>query len=159
MIRRIVTSSIRPLCQIRMANTLKKVSNDIFAAGQLTEDELRKEISDHGFKTIINIRGENEEGYTDESSLCGQQGVKYSHHPTSKNSKEWSTQMGQQIVNDLSNSPKPILIHCAGANRAITFALLREVKDHGVDFEVEADRVGLKAENFRKYGKEYLEKK
>lgn len=137
---------------------MKKISNDIYSAGQLSPNELRKEISDHGIKTVINIRGLDEEGYIDESEICKQAGVKYSHHGTSKDVKQWNQQLGDTIVKDLSESPKPILIHCASSIRSTTFALLREAKDKGVDFEKEADRVGLQGEGFRNYGKEYLGK-
>jgi uncharacterized protein (TIGR01244 family) len=135
---------------------LKQVSRDIYAGGQLTEEELAKEIKEKGIKSVINIRSANENGYFDEAEICKKQGVKYSHIPTSTNIKEWTKQSGEPIVQDLSNAPKPVLIHCAASNRAVTFGLLREVKDNGVDFEKEADRVGLNVEVFRKYGKDYL---
>jgi protein tyrosine phosphatase (PTP) superfamily phosphohydrolase (DUF442 family) len=136
--------------------SVKQVSNDIYSAGQLTEEELVQQIKEKGFKSVINIRSASENGFVDETDICKKEGVQYSHHATGTDSKLWTKELGDPIVTELSNAPKPVLIHCAGGNRAITFGLLREVKDNGVDFEKEADRVGMNVEGFRNYGKQYF---
>ncbi|KAL0485633.1 beta-lactamase hydrolase [Acrasis kona] len=110
-----------------MSDKVTQAGTKLYAAGQLTESELASVIEKHGIKVVVNLRGDDEAGFIDESDLCKKHGVKYIHHGTSKNPAEWDAALAEKIVKDTRQTQEtPVLFHCAAGARAKTFATLFE---------------------------------
>ena len=111
-----------------------------------------------GVKTIVNLRHASELTEFDERSVVEGLGLTYVHLP-------WQ---GPEGLNDgifdrareiLKTAERPLLLHCASANRVGAVWLPYRALDEGLSFEdalAEAETVGLKSAEFQTKARDYV---
>ncbi|GJD19845.1 hypothetical protein RIVM261_048010 [Rivularia sp. IAM M-261] len=115
-----------------MSNT-KKVSDNLSVAGQVTKEELQQ-LASEGFKSVLNLRGSNEEGFfSDEQQQAEKLGLEYANVPLQP--KQADEELTKQAIEQVENLPKPILIHCGGGARAGGIALIAAAIEEGLSYE------------------------
>lgn len=103
-------------------SSIKKISNTISVAGQVTPDDLQQAATD-GFKSVINLRSPQEDGFLDSAPQQAESvGLEYTNIPLKPN--EINEELASKILEKIEYMPKPILIHCASATRASFIALM-----------------------------------
>ncbi|MBD0303532.1 MAG: tyrosine-protein phosphatase [Tolypothrix sp. T3-bin4] len=111
----------------------KKISNDLSAAGQLTPEQLQQ-AADEGFKSVINLRSPNEQGFlSDEQQQAEAVGLQYANIPLKPT--EPNQELTKAALEEIADLPKPILIHCAAGARASGIALIANAIDEGLTYE------------------------
>ncbi|MBD2384478.1 beta-lactamase hydrolase domain-containing protein [Cylindrospermum sp. FACHB-282] len=112
---------------------LKKVSDDLSVAGQISSEQL-PELASAGFKSVLNLRSLGEKDFlNDEQQQAEVAGLKYANVPL--NPQEPNQQLTAAAIQEIENLPKPILIHCAGGARAGGIALIADVLQAGLTYE------------------------
>ncbi len=102
-----------------------------YRSAQLTPGYLNYLIRLKGIKSIINLRGEQPtDWYASEKQVAQQNHIQYYNIALASYSPASKAQL-QQLVQLLSNAPKPVLIHCeGGADRSgLTSAVLLILDD------------------------------
>lgn len=92
----------------------------VYRSGQLTEKQLTEYTKQYGIRSVLNLRGKNEqsEWWKKEIAVSGRLGLKhYDIELSSRRKPEDKTV--QELVAVLEEAPKPLLIHCfGGADRS-----------------------------------------
>eukprot|EP00286_Rhodomonas_abbreviata_P012135 CAMPEP_0181332386 /NCGR_PEP_ID=MMETSP1101-20121128/25067_1 /TAXON_ID=46948 /ORGANISM="Rhodomonas abbreviata, Strain Caron Lab Isolate" /LENGTH=316 /DNA_ID=CAMNT_0023442029 /DNA_START=38 /DNA_END=988 /DNA_ORIENTATION=+ len=112
----------------KIANMLSRpgISNlkdDIFIAGQLTEDEINGLVG-QGIKAVINLRPISEAGQfgvgvlAREDELVKGAGMEYVNVPVPKGSRFDDPELLATVSKHLQTMPRPILVHCRSGGRA-----------------------------------------
>lgn len=97
-----------------MDNTIA-LSPDFTIAGQLTPEQLQAAKTE-GYQAVLNLRVPGEEGFLDnEQSEAENAGLNYVNIPVSPQD---ISQVADQVVTQLDQLPKPVLVHCGSALRA-----------------------------------------
>ncbi len=126
---------------------LKKVSDDLSIAGQISSEEL-KQLARGGFKSVLNLRSPDENGFShDEKQEAQIVGLEYTNIPL--NSQAPNPKLTAQAIQAVENLPKPILIHCAGGARAGGIALIAEAIQADLTYEQiaqKANELGINLE-------------
>lgn len=93
-----------------------RVAPAVAIAGKLESGGL-SEAQTLGFRLIIDLRGSDEEGVSQEQADAAKLGMQYTRIPLMKDAGAWD-QVAQ--VGRLLDSPEnyPVLLHCGSANRA-----------------------------------------
>lgn len=124
-----------------------RIRADVVAAGQPSREALEG-LAKLGFRTVVNLRREGEEGgLKDERTLVEGQGIRYVHVPVSAASL---TKQDVEAVAKVLADPGsgPVLFHCASANRVGgVWALIEAAR--GVPLEdaiAEGRKAGLTSE-------------
>ena len=107
----------------------QQIVEGISIAGQPTADEL-KNLAGSGYRTVINLRGEGEEGAgADEERLVEGAGVNYSSIPISPQTIDDNavTRFIQALD---SEDGRPAVAHCGSGGRAGIMVLLHEAIKH-----------------------------
>jgi uncharacterized protein (TIGR01244 family) len=126
---------------------IKKISDQFSAAGQVSPEDLQQ-AAQTGFKSVLNLRSPAETGFVnDEQEQANAVGLEYANIPLSP------TQANQeslnQVIQEIENLPKPILVHCAAGARAGAIALIAAANQQGLTPEQvkqKAQELGLKLE-------------
>ncbi len=111
-----------------------------------------------GIKTVINLRKPEELDW-DEEKVVRDLGLEY-HSLPFKSPSELTPEVfdrARALLNDPDK--KPVLLHCASANRVGAVWLVHRVADDGLAYEdalAEAKTVGLKLPAYEARAKEYL---
>ena len=87
----------------------------VYRSGQLTEKQLTEYTREYGIRSVLNLRGKNEQSdwWKEEIAAAGQLGLK--HYDVELSSRrEPAENEVQELVTILQEAPKPLLIHCAG---------------------------------------------
>lgn len=114
-----------------------------------------------GVKTVINLRHDDENTDFNESEVVSGLGLEYVHLPWS-GPEEMTDELLDRSRELLKTSEKPILLHCASANRVGAIWLVHRVLDGGISFEealAEAKTVGLKSADYEAKAKDYIDRK
>lgn len=112
---------------------VKKVSDDLSVAGQISAEELKK-LAIEGFKSVLNLRDPDETGFFhNEQQQAEIVGLEYANVPL--NPKEPNQQLTAKAILEIDHLPKPILIHCAGGARAAGIALIADAIQAGLTYE------------------------
>ncbi|MDB9311109.1 sulfur transferase domain-containing protein [Aphanizomenon sp. CS-733/32] len=126
---------------------LKKVSENLSIAGQISSEEL-KQLAIDGFKSVLNLRSPDENGFFhDEKQEAQIVGLEYTNIPL--NPQEPNQELTKEAIQEIENLPKPILIHCAGGARAGGIALIAEAIQAGLTYEQiaqKANELGINLE-------------
>jgi len=104
-----------------------EVDKGIYRSAQLTPWKLKKIIKKYKIKTIINLRGNNENYlYKKEEEICKKFGVDYYKVSLlSRNPHKIRRSELEKLINIFKSAKKPILFHCkAGADRSGFSAVL-----------------------------------
>ena len=95
------------------------IPGQLYRSSQLSQDQLVTYVKANGIKTIINLRGQNDqsEWYRSEVATAEQLGVQHVDFGMSAR-KELTPGRVAQLIQIMRDAPKPILIHCkSGADR------------------------------------------
>ena len=128
-------------------------------AGATTPAAMRGLHAD-GFRAVINLRLETEEGADIDASRAAAEtaGLHYVHIPfDSRNPRPEVVDQFLAAVQDPANSP--VLVHCATANRVGMMWLIKRVMVDGwttARASEEAARIGLKSPQLEAFALEYL---
>jgi uncharacterized protein (TIGR01244 family) len=132
----------------------------IFLASQPQKEDF-KQAADNGIKTVINLRDPKEIDW-DEAALVKAVGLEYVNLPF-RSAKELSDEIFDKSRKLLADkSKRPLLLHCASANRVGALWLAHRVLDDGVKYDdalAEAKTVGLKLPALEQKAKDYIQRK
>lgn len=124
--------------------TVRKINNELAIAGQIAPEDL-KQLADRGYKSVLNLRSPDEQGFQDSEQLYTQLlGLHYANLPTKLT--EINPQMALQVFQKIAELPKPTLIHCDSAVRAIAMVLMYIATKQGMSLEdafKQAENLGL----------------
>ena len=108
---------------------------EAYRSAQLDKDELAYYIKSLGIRSVINLRGrnENEAWYREETAVCRKLNTLHYDHDLSAD-KAPDAVACQALLNTFRQAPRPVLIHCrAGADRSGLAAALWQVVVDGAD--------------------------
>jgi uncharacterized protein (TIGR01244 family) len=111
-----------------------------------------------GVKTVINLRHESEIKDFDEARVVSELGLKYVNLPWD-GPEELTDEVFDEARDLLNSAERPILLHCASANRVGAVWLPWRVLDGKLSWEAalaEAKTVGLKSPDYEAKAKEYI---
>jgi uncharacterized protein (TIGR01244 family) len=133
-----------PLAANPGINNYYRVRPDVATAGQ-PSDQALADIKKAGFKTVINLRTE-EEGSLEEKPKVEALGLEYHNIPIGNDgiSKE-QVALFEKILGD--SASRPVFVHCASSNRVGAMWFIHQVLGEGKDEASaleEAKKAGLK---------------
>jgi uncharacterized protein (TIGR01244 family) len=134
-----------------------KVGED-YLAGQLTSEGLQN-AQEQGVKTVINLRPADEQPGFEEKKIVETLGMSYVNIPV--NPKSLTPDKADQFLDFMKTARRPVLVHCASANRASGFWALYLAKEKGVPREEAvalAEKSGLKAGPMKTFVESYLDR-
>lgn len=139
-----------------MNNTIT-LSPEFAIAGQITADELQT-AKEAGYQSVLNLRVPGEQGFLeDEEKKAQSVGLRYVNIPVSPNE---ISQVADQVITQLDELPKPVLVHCGSALRAGAMVLAylgtRQGKSAETVFE-EARKAGFTALDNKPPMKQFVE--
>lgn len=114
-----------------------------------------------GVKTVINLRHAGENKEFDEQAVVAGLGLNYVHEPWD-GPEQFTDQVIDSLRTELLTAERPILLHCASANRVGAIWLPFRVLDGGLSWDealAEAKLVGLKSPDYEKIAKAYIERR
>ena len=135
------------------------VLDDIFLAGQPSAADFA-EFKKRGVKSVLNVRTKEELDF-DEAKTLKDLGLSYHHIPIA--SANALTDENFDKIRKLLNTKeeRPLLFHCASANRVGAVWLAHRVLDGGLTYDaalIEAKAVGLSAPALEAKAKDYIAK-
>jgi uncharacterized protein (TIGR01244 family) len=116
----------------------------VAGAGQPSSAGLAR-LKELGFRTVVNLRVEGENGYVDEKAILEAQGLRYVHVPlTAATLSDADVQAVRAVLDDAAAGP--VLIHCTSGNRVgAVWAVIQGRRGKTADeAEAEGRRVGMK---------------
>ncbi len=132
------------------------VSDRFATGGQPTVAQIAS-LKHEGFKTIVNLREASEYDAAAEEAAAKEQDLAYVNIPVNKeNPKPEQVDVFLKLMKD---ARPPVFIHCATANRAAAFWMIRRVlvdKWDVEDAEREAKVAGLKTESTKAFALAYI---
>jgi len=92
----------------------------VYRSGQLTEKQLTEYTKEYGIKSVLNLRGRNEQSDWWKKEIAASSRLGLTHYDVGLSSdKEPTEKEVQKLVSVLQKTPKPLLIHCfGGADRS-----------------------------------------
>lgn len=123
-----------------------RIRADVAAAGQPSRAALGS-LAQLGFRTVVNLRAEGEDGVKDERGIVEAQGLRYVHVPmTASSLNRGDVKAVASVLEDPGSGP--VLLHCASSSRVgAVWALIQAAR--GVPLEdaiAEGTKAGLKGE-------------
>ncbi|MCC5601899.1 beta-lactamase hydrolase domain-containing protein [Nostoc favosum] len=101
---------------------VKKINDELTVAGQVTPEQL-KQAAHEGFKSVLNLRAPDEKGFlSDEQQQAEAAGLCYVNIPVKL--EEISDELIHEVLRQIDKLPKPALVHCASAMRAVVITLM-----------------------------------
>lgn len=108
-----------------------EVNDQFVVGGQPTADDL-EEMSKQGFKSVLNLRSPDEEGFLqDEAKQAEAAGLKYSH--IAVEAKSINDGLTDRVLQEIKNLPKPSLVHCKSGMRAGAMTMMHLALENGWD--------------------------
>lgn len=131
--------------------------DDIFLAGQPGEADFA-EFKKRGVKTVLNLRTKEEMDFDEAKAVKGL-GLEYHHVPIASPDALTDENFDKlrKLLND--KQERPLLLHCASANRVGAVWLAHRVLDGGLTYDAalaEAKIVGLKSPAMETKAKDYI---
>ncbi len=124
-----------------------RIRPDVAAAGQPSREGLEG-LAKLGFRTVVNMRRENEDGVKDERAIVEAQGLRYVSVPITPATL---TQEDAAAVRRVLDDPEagPVLLHCSTANRVGgVWALLEAARGAPLEDAIEeGKKAGLRSES------------
>lgn len=114
-----------------------------------------------GVRTVINLRHDAEIKDFDERKVVEAEGLAYIHLPWD-GPGELTDDIFDQAREHLKSAARPILLHCASANRVGAVWLPYRVLDGGLSWDdalAEAKTVGLKSPDYEAKAKDYIQRR
>jgi len=120
-------------------STVRKITNEVAIAGQITLDELQQ-LVEAGYRTIVNLRSPYEPGFLeDEQAKVERLSLTYINIPLQATSLSCDNIL--PIIQQLLTLPKPMLIHCDNGIRASVIVLMQIAIEQGTNPEVAFQKV------------------
>ncbi len=145
-----------------MANKMK-INDQVTVGPQPSEQEI-KQLSQQGFKTVVNFRTEGEDEQPLSPDAEGEKvkaaGLNYLHIPVSMKS------MGPELVDQFREKypelPKPVFAHCKSGKRAGAMVMMHMAIEKGMSGEEtlqKAEEMGFECEQeeLRQFVKSYVD--
>ena len=123
-----------------------RIRADVAAAGQPTREALEA-LAARGFRTVVNLRRDDEDGIKDEQAIVEAQGLRYVHVPVSAASlSRGDVDAIARVLEDPAAGP--VLLHCAAATRVgAVWALVEAARGVPLDEAIaEGKRAGLRGD-------------
>lgn len=130
---------------------------DVWFAGQPSAEDFALAKA-QGVKTVFNLRRAGEQAGFDEQAHANALGLTYVNLPIGGPS-DLTDEVFQRAREILSNAERPLLVHCASANRVGAVYVPWRVLDGGVTLEQalsEAHEIGLKSPELEAKAREYV---
>lgn len=131
----------------------------IFLASQPAAEDF-EQAKKGGIKTVINLRHPEENKKFNEMQVVLGQGLKY-ENPAWNGPEELTDAKFDEVRQLLNTAQRPILLHCASANRVGAHWLTYRVLDGGLSVEdalAEAKVVGLKSPDYEAKARDYIKR-
>ena len=102
---------------------IKRINDQLAVAmGQVTPEELQQ-AAQAGFKSVLNLRSPEEESFvSDEQQQAEKTGLKYVNVPVKPDGM--SDELADQVLQEIDQLPKPVLIHCKSGMRSGAMTLM-----------------------------------
>lgn len=124
--------------------TIRKINNELAITGQISLEQLA-DIAHSGFQSILNLRSPAEVGFLfDEQQQAETLGLHYVNLPFQTDVVY--DEAAIEVLQELSQLPKPVLVHCDSAIRSATIALIHIATRQGATLDQafqQANRLGL----------------
>ena len=119
---------------------VKRINNQLAVAmGQVTPEQLQQ-ANKEGFKSVLNLRSPQEEGFVSEEEQQTQAaGLQYVNIPVKPDSM--SDELADRVLQQIDQLPKPALIHCKSGMRSGAMTLMYVATKEGITAE-EAMKIG-----------------
>lgn len=138
-----------------------QITENILISGQPKDNELR-ELHEKGFKTVINLRGDEESGViSEEERIIQETGINYASIPVSPQSIN-ETKIGRFLQTLATKDALPAVIHCGGGGRAGIMVLLHLAITHKWSVQqalAQGEALGIApsaGSPYRKYFEQYV---
>ncbi len=135
------------------------VFGNIFLASQPAKEDFQT-AAENGIKTVLNLRAAGELDW-DEGAWVKKLGMNYVNIPiTPRTFTDQKIDQARKLLRDSKN--RPLLVHCASANRVGAIWLAHRVLDHGLDYQQalkEARTVGLRSPVLERIVRQYIAKR
>lgn len=101
---------------------IRKINNQLTIAPQLSLEQL-KQIAQEDFKSVLNLRSPDETGFlSSEQQEAESLGLFYINIPV--NLEAINNDVITEVLKQINQLPKPILVHCDSAIRAAALVLI-----------------------------------
>ena len=131
---------------------------DIWFGGMPSSNDLRV-AADRGVRTVVNLRNASEHPDFDEEAAATSLGLAY-HNPGFNGGEQFTDARIDGIRELLTTAPRPLLLHCASANRVGGAWIPYRVLDLGADLDTaiaEAKTIGLRSAAYEQRAREYID--
>lgn len=121
------------------------IAGQLYRSSQPSDGQLADYVKSSGIRTIINLRGENENSgwYRDETATAATLGVQHIDFPMSAR-KRLGAERVAQLVQIMRDAPKPILIHCkSGSDRTGLASAIYVYRVAGLDEETAEHQLSI----------------
>jgi uncharacterized protein (TIGR01244 family) len=114
---------------------VKKINNELTVSIQITPEQLQKAARE-GFKSILNLRSSDEDGFWDEERQQAEAlGLHYVNIPV--RGAILTEKLTTEILKQIDDLPKPTLIHCSEGMRSGAMALMNLAIHQGFEMNLE----------------------
>lgn len=114
-------------------NMVRKITNDLAIAGQPAPDKL-PQLVEEGYRSVVNLRSPDEAGFwNDEQIQIEQLGLCYVNYPIQ--SSHLTPEAALRLIQQISDLPKPMLVHCDTGIRSSVIALIQVAMKQGMRTE------------------------
>lgn len=124
--------------------TIRKINDDLAIAGQIVPEQL-KQIYQQGFKSVLNLRSPDEEGFlNNEQQYVEALGLNYINIPIKV--ETITAEIADRILNTIDELSKPALVHCNNSMRSAAIVLMHISTHQGVSLIQafkQAEKIGL----------------
>lgn len=140
-----------------------KINDKVTVGPQPSENEIQQ-LSQQGFKTVVNFRTEGEDEQPLSPDAEGEKvkaaGLKYLHIPVSM--KSMGTELVDQFREKYPELPKPVFAHCKSGKRAGAMVMMHMAVEKGMSGEEtlqKAEEMGFECEQeeLRQFVKSYVD--
>jgi uncharacterized protein (TIGR01244 family) len=125
--------------------TIRKITYDLAIAGQIEPEQL-KQIAQEGFKSVLNLQSPEEKGFLlNEQQQVEDLGLHYVHMPIALDAINHND-LTIQVLQQMAELAKPILVHCSSDVRAAAMVLVYIATRQGVPLDKalqQAEKLGL----------------
>jgi uncharacterized protein (TIGR01244 family) len=137
--------------------------DDTFACAGAFKAEAAAEVKRCGYASVVNLRKASEEGAAieKEKEAVEAAGLKYIAIPWARTDADVKPALDAFLAAVKDPANRPMLFHCASANRASVFWAIKRVVVDGWTKEralAEAETIGLNQDPMKKWAEEYLAK-
>ncbi|MFM8608143.1 MAG: dual specificity protein phosphatase family protein [Hyphomicrobiales bacterium] len=136
---------------LRLSGNVHQIgTSEVYRSAQLSSSGLESVIKDHNIKTVLNLRGsqQNSDWYDAERATATKLGVTHIDLPLSANEEPDDAKL-DHLIATMRDTEKPLLIHCeGGADRSGLAAALYRRVINGDSYEKAAEELSFRYGHF-----------